>query len=118
VDMQIEQIESQLESLSEAELQKVLEDTRRLLEEKRKKRQEEVKRQIIELADSVGLEVSFRVKGESREIRPVRRRSKAAPKYRHPTDPTLTWSGRGQMPRWLRDLVNQGHDKEEFRIRD
>ncbi|WP_286291223.1 H-NS histone family protein [Methylomarinovum tepidoasis] len=40
------------------------------------------------------------------------------PKYRHPENPELTWSGRGQMPRWLRELVDAGHDKEAFRIRD
>ncbi len=118
MDMQIEQIEQQLKGLSPEELQKVLEDGRRFLEEKQKQRREAVKKQILELAESVGLEVSFRVKRKAEETRPVRPRGKVAPKYRHPTDPTLTWTGRGQMPRWLRELVEQGHDKEEFRIRD
>lgn len=118
MDMQIEQLERQLKGLSAEELTKVLEDARRVLEEKQKQRREEVKRQILELAESVGLEVSFRAKRKAGETRPVRTRAKVAPKYRHPTDPTLTWSGRGQMPRWLRELVDQGHDKEEFRIRD
>lgn len=32
--------------------------------------------------------------------------------YRGPNGET--WSGRGQMPKWLRVLVDAGHDKEEF----
>ena len=28
--------------------------------------------------------------------------SKAAPKYRHPTNPTVTWSGRGREPDWIK----------------
>jgi DNA-binding protein H-NS len=40
------------------------------------------------------------------------------PTYRHPTDPSLTWSGRGQPAKWLRDLEAGGHNREEFRIRD
>jgi DNA-binding protein H-NS len=37
-----------------------------------------------------------------------------AAKYRGPNGET--WSGRGLMPRWLRQLVDQGSKKEEFAI--
>lgn len=37
-------------------------------------------------------------------------------KYRHPTDPSLTWSGRGRPSRWLTELVNKGHKREEFAV--
>jgi len=83
------------------------------LEDEKRRRREEVKQKIRRLAALVGLEVSFSVK-EERMPRPSR---KAPPKYRHPEDPTIMWSGRGQMPRWLRELVDQGRDLEEFRIR-
>lgn len=38
------------------------------------------------------------------------------PKYRHPSDPTQTWSGRGRKPKWLEVLVTAGRAVEEFRI--
>lgn len=41
-------------------------------------------------------------------------------KYRHPTDASLTWSGRGRWPFWLRDLVDKGvgKDKDDFAVID
>lgn len=39
---------------------------------------------------------------------PRRSRIKAAPKYQHPTDPTLTWSGQGRPPLWWREQMERG----------
>ena len=39
-------------------------------------------------------------------------------KYRHPDDPSLTWYGRGMKAAWLRQLEDQEHNIEEYRIRD
>lgn len=36
-------------------------------------------------------------------------------KYAHPTDPSLTWSGLGRVPKWLTKLAG-GEDIERFRI--
>lgn len=40
--------------------------------------------------------------------------AKVGPKYRGPDG--QTWTGRGQAPRWLADLVSQGRSREEFLI--
>ena len=37
-----------------------------------------------------------------------------AAKYRGPEG--QTWSGRGLTPRWLKSLLDQGHQKQEFSI--
>lgn len=37
---------------------------------------------------------------------------KVAPKFRHPDDPGIVWSGRGKTPVWLRDLEKKGRAKE------
>ena len=39
-----------------------------------------------------------------------------APKYRDPADPSQTWAGRGQAPRWLVAYENQGRKRDEFLI--
>jgi DNA-binding protein H-NS len=44
-----------------------------------------------------------------------RARSKAKPRYIHPDNAELTWSGRGLPPTWLKELIAEGRDKEEFR---
>ena len=39
-----------------------------------------------------------------------------APKYRDPENPSQTWAGRGQAPKWLAAYENQGRKREEFLI--
>ena len=39
-----------------------------------------------------------------------------APKYRDPANPSQTWAGRGQAPRWLVAYENQGHKRDDFLI--
>jgi DNA-binding protein H-NS len=37
-----------------------------------------------------------------------RPRSSLPPKFRHPTDHTLTWAGKGKMPLWMQELIDAG----------
>lgn len=39
-----------------------------------------------------------------------------APKYRHPQDPSLTWTGRGRKPAWLVQLLEAGSSLEQVAI--
>ena len=52
----------------------------------------------------------------SRPNQPKRRYPKVLPKYRNPTAPTETWSGRGKQPRWLVAALRSGHKLEDFLI--
>lgn len=42
---------------------------------------------------------------------------KVAPKYRNPADPSQTWAGRGQQPKWLAAETGKGRALEDFLIR-
>lgn len=44
------------------------------------------------------------------------KKQKNAPKYWHPEDPTLTWSGRGRQPAWFKKQLEAGTPKESLRI--
>ncbi|WP_136637493.1 H-NS family nucleoid-associated regulatory protein [Pseudooceanicola onchidii] len=46
--------------------------------------------------------------GRGRKVNP--------PKYRHPDDSTLTWSGRGRQPDWYKDLVGGGTNPDDLLI--
>jgi DNA-binding protein H-NS len=46
-----------------------------------------------------------------------RHRRKIVPKYRDP-ESGQTWAGRGKLPRWLAAAVNNGANREDFRIQD
>jgi DNA-binding protein H-NS len=39
-----------------------------------------------------------------------------APKYRDPENPSQTWAGRGQAPRWLTAYERQGRKRDDFLI--
>ena len=41
---------------------------------------------------------------------------KVAPKYRNPANPSETWAGRGQAPRWLAAEIAKGKKVEDFLI--
>jgi DNA-binding protein H-NS len=42
--------------------------------------------------------------------------SKAAAKYRHPENPSLTWSGRGRTPKWIADHEVKGGSRDDYAI--
>ena len=44
------------------------------------------------------------------------KKDKAAPKYRHPHDETMTWSGNGKRPKWFKDWIDAGNDPTRLLI--
>jgi DNA-binding protein H-NS len=42
---------------------------------------------------------------------------KVAPKYRNPQNPSETWAGRGQQPKWMATQIAAGKKLEDFLIR-
>jgi len=49
------------------------------------------------------------------EVKPTR--TPAAPKYRHPENASLTWSGRGRKPLWFVAALDAGKAPEDLTIR-
>lgn len=100
------------QNLSENELQAVIESAEKALKNKQANKRKEVIAQIKELAASidVGVEIIESDKKSSRKG------VKVPVKYRHPDDHEKTWTGRGVTPKWLRTLINAGHDRSEFEV--
>ena len=48
--------------------------------------------------------------------RPRRKYPRVLPKYRNPSSPSETWSGRGKLPRWLVVALDRGHKMDDFKI--
>ncbi|MEM9432145.1 MAG: H-NS histone family protein [Pseudomonadota bacterium] len=38
-------------------------------------------------------------------------------KYRHPENPTLTWSGRGRQPVWIKEGLDAGKSLDDYAIK-
>jgi DNA-binding protein H-NS len=50
------------------------------------------------------------------EGKPRRKYPRVVPKYRNPSEPHETWSGRGKQPRWLVAAVKSGRRIDDFKI--
>ena len=54
--------------------------------------------------------------GSPKDIPQRRPYPKVEPKFRNPTNPLETWSGRGKTPRWVVELLATGANLDELRI--
>ena len=45
---------------------------------------------------------------------PKRKRAPSTKIYRHPENPTLTWSGRGRKPSWFAAHVDAGKNPDDL----
>jgi DNA-binding protein H-NS len=57
-------------------------------------------------------DLGVRQKGAKAKMDGAKPTKKVAPKFRHPDDPGIVWSGRGKTPVWLRELEDQGRAKQ------
>ena len=100
------------QDLSEKELETLINNAEKALKAKQEKKRREIVAKIKELAASIDMEVEIHEarKGSSRKG------TKVPIKYRNPDNPSEQWTGRGVTPKWLRVLLDAGHDKSEFEV--
>ena len=88
---------------------------RNIIGEKRQQKLEGAKTALIEemrtKIEALGLTYED-VMGDD----PRRTRSKLPPRYKSPDG--KTWSGRGYPPKWIRDLEEEGRDREDYLIKE
>ena len=106
-----------MDSIDNLSLTELVDLEARVAERIKDKKQEEKTRLLNEfrrMAQENGFDLnellSSKVKGG--------KRSRLAPQYQHPSDPLLTWSGRGPRPKWLREAMERGQSIESFKIGD
>jgi len=99
-----------LSKLSIEELQNLARDIEVEVVNRRVMEKERVLNQMRELASSLGmsLEEFLRQEGISSSQVPV--------KYRHPDNPTLSWSGRGKRPAWVNEALASGKTLEDLSV--
>ena len=75
-----------------------------------------VRKQIEELAASLGLSVAEIMSDTAtKKIRPTKK--PVEPRYRDPSNPENTWTGRGKQPRWLAAKIAEGAKLQDFLIK-
>ncbi len=101
-----------LQQLSETELKELSDNIEKALKNRQRGKRKEIIAQIKELAASIDMSVEL----SSIDKQVVRKINKVAIKYRDPNNHNNTWTGRGVMPVWLRELIQNGHDRSEFKV--
>ena len=107
-----------LESLTVADLEKVIAAAERQREARRETGKKELVEEFRAKAEAMGLSLEELVRTSGQPSRPAgktRQPPKAPPpaKYRNP-ETGATWSGRGRMPKWLALAEEHGRSREEF----
>ncbi len=105
----------QFEQMSEMDLQAMIENASRVLKEKQHGKRREVISQIKQLAASIG--VGVEIIDNVGSGAGARKGRKVPIKFQNPANLAEQWSGRGVRPKWLQNLLNQGHSLEEFEIK-
>lgn len=94
------------EGVSFEDALKVKSDLDRFLENKRLDRKRQILKEFLDICASSDFTIE--------EIFDFYKGRKLS-KYQHPSNNSLTWSGRGRKPRWLVDELNNGMKLEDFR---
>lgn len=98
-----------LEALSLSELKKMQKDVAKAISTFEDRQKAEARAKVEAFARDLGYSLAELVGTETKSSR-----APAAPKYRHPENPALTWSGRGRKPQWFVEALAVGQTAESL----
>ena len=103
----------ELDTLSMEELEELKVNVEKAIEAAKERRKQDALAAVQAQAKEYGFELSELIG----TVKPTKSgRTRAAPKYRHPENPSLTWSGRGRKPAWFTEALEQGMKQEDLLI--
>jgi DNA-binding protein H-NS len=100
-----------LSSLSLSELKQFQKDVQRAIEGFADRKKQEAMSALEAKAQELGYSLS-----DLFGTKKTRKSSGTAPKYRHPENPDVTWSGRGRKPRWFSAALAAGTKPEALAV--
>ena len=100
-----------LEALSLSELKNMQKDVAKAISTFEDRQKVKARAKVEALAQELGYTLAELVGTETKSSR-----SPAAPKYRHPENPALTWSGRGRKPQWFVEALEAAKTASDLAI--
>lgn len=97
-----------IKNMSLAELKSLRKEVDAAISDFAERKRKEALKAIEAVAADHGMSVDEILGGKKR------RKAKAAAKYRNPSDPSQTWSGRGRQPQWFKDAIAGGASPESL----
>lgn len=98
-----------LNSLTLKELKKLRKDADKAIADFENRKKREALAELEKKAAEMGFSLSD-LTGAAKV------KKSAAPKYRNPSDPEQTWTGRGRTPLWIKALENAGGSRDDALI--
>jgi DNA-binding protein H-NS len=107
-----------LAAMSIDEMWELHEEISRVLSVRLTSEKRELEKRLAQLRREKEAHQPEPVDSQSLKAAPRERRKypRVFPKYRNPSEPSETWSGRGKRPRWLAAALETGRTIEEFVI--
>ena len=99
-----------LDSMTKEELQKLRKETERKLKDYDQRRRAEARAEAEKAVKEYGYSLEELVGASKRSG------SKSVPRYRHPENASITWTGRGRKPGWVISHLDQGGRIEDLAI--
>lgn len=100
-----------LEALSLSELKTMHKDIAEAITTCEDRQKAEARAKVEAFARELGYSLAELVGSDAKP-----KRVPVAPKYRHPENPALTWSGWGRKPQWFMDALEAGKTTEDMAI--
>jgi DNA-binding protein H-NS len=100
-----------LEALSLPELKKMQTDIAKAISTFEDRQKAEARAKVEAFARELGYSLAELVDSDAKP-----KRAPVAPKYRHPENPALTWSGRGRKPQWFVEALEGGKTEGDLEI--
>lgn len=105
-----------LSKLSVAELRALQDEVKLALKEREQEEQSKAREQILAIAQSAGISLKELLGGSPRGAGKGGKGGKVAVQYRHPSNASQQWTGRGRQPAWVRDWVKSGKSLDDLRV--
>ena len=100
-----------VETLSLKELKNLQKDLAKAISTFEDRQKSDARSKLEIIAKEMGYSLADLI---STEVKPSR--APAAAKYRHPENPSLTWSGRGRKPQWFVEALETGKTASDLAV--
>jgi DNA-binding protein H-NS len=105
-----------LSKLSIAELNTLQEQIKQALKEREQTERAQAREQILAIAQKAGLSLKDLVGSAKPRSGSGGGKGSVAVRYRHPSDASLQWTGRGRQPKWVQEWVASGQPLDALRV--
>jgi DNA-binding protein H-NS len=104
-----------LSGLSVLELRALQDQVKQALKDRELEEQVKAREQILAIAQNAGISLQDLLSSQPRS-KVSAPKAKVAVRYRHPSDASLQWTGRGRQPKWIQDWVASGQSLDAVRV--